>query len=167
MAGSIIDNAKGPVSADDVLIEAGSHVLCGALGGGIVGVLGKFTGSFFAPGLVNGAGGFMAFAGVGALAALLRWIPELLTNQYIENNAFLKEHPHLQSIIKESSKLAYWSASIAASAALVGSPVGPSLVCMTLLPLIGWAVDLITDVINALIEQKNFALEVEPVQNAY
>ncbi|MFJ1268890.1 hypothetical protein ACD661_10010 [Legionella lytica] len=162
MADSIIDNAKGPVRAEDVLIEAGYQAFGGALGGGIIGTLGKFTGSFFAPGLVQGAGGFMAFAGVGALAALLKWLPDLLTRHYIENNAFLKEHPHLQEMLKNCSGLAYWSASVAASAALVGSPVGPTLACMTLLPLVFSAVEAIVCVINALIEQKIAAEEESP-----
>ncbi|CAM4454812.1 MAG: hypothetical protein LEGION0403_FIIPPAGN_01265 [Legionella sp.] len=163
MPNNIIANAIGPVSAKDVLLTAGSQAIDGAIGGGVVGVLGKFTGSFFAPGLVSGAGGFIAFAGVGALAALLKWLPEVLTDRYIENNAFLHEHPHLQSIIKASSELAYGFASVAASAALVGSPIGPTLACLMLLPVVVWALRAITEVVNALIEEKNSS----PAPNHY
>ncbi|WP_133136853.1 hypothetical protein [Legionella rowbothamii] len=166
MADNIIDNATRTINAEDVLLEASTQALSGAIGGGILGIIGKYAGSFFVPELVSGAGGFSAFAGVGALAALLKWLPELLTNQYIDKNVFLKEHPHLQSIIKNSSGLAYSFASVAASAALVGSPVGPTLACMMLLPMICWALNVIRDVMNPLIEEKHFSSEATSVPSS-
>lgn len=135
----------------EVFARTCSEAGVGAVYGGIGGVISKYAYSFFSPEMVNNAGSCLSFAGVGALAALLKWIPQLLTKDYLNNNDYLAEHINLKSFIEKSLNLTYSFAAVAASAALIGSPVGPTVACMMLLPTIAWVLTSLNDGLSAYI----------------
>ncbi|CAM4454768.1 MAG: hypothetical protein LEGION0403_FIIPPAGN_01264 [Legionella sp.] len=123
----------------------------GAVFGGLAGVVSQYAYSFFSPELVSHAGDVLSFAGVGALAALLKWLPQLLTKDYLNDNDYLAAHPHLKSFIENSLNLAYSFAAVAASAALIGSPVGPTVACMMLVPAINWVLICLNEVLSVCV----------------
>ncbi|MDR3501016.1 MAG: hypothetical protein P4L79_00360 [Legionella sp.] len=127
--------------------EVGVGAVCGGLGG----VVSQYAYSFFSPEMVSNAGGFLSFAGVGALAAILKWIPQLLTKDYLNNHNYLAEHINLKSFIENSLNLVYSCAAVAASAALIGSPVGPTVACLMLFPTITWVLTSLSDGLSACI----------------
>lgn len=135
----------------EVFARACAEAGMGAVYSGISGVVSKYAYSFFRPEMVSNAGGFLSFAGVGALAALLKWIPQLLTKDYLNNNDYLAEHTNLKSFIEKSLNLAYTFAAVAASAALIGSPVAPTLACTMLLPTVTWVLTSLNDGLSACI----------------
>ncbi|WP_133136852.1 hypothetical protein [Legionella rowbothamii] len=135
----------------EIFAQMCSEAGVGAVYGGVGGVVSKYVYSFFSPEMVSNAGNFLSFAGVGALAALLKWVPQLLTKDYLNNNDYLAEHTILKSFIENSLKLAYSFAAVAASAALIGCPVGPTVACMMLLPTITWVLTCLNDGLSACI----------------
>ncbi len=123
----------------------------GGVFGGVGGIVSKYAYSFFKPEIIISASDFAVFAGVGALAALLKWIPQLLTKDYLNNNDYLETHLNLKSFIEHSLNLAYSFAAVAASAVLIGSPVGPTVACMMLIPTITWVLSTLNYGLSACI----------------
>lgn len=135
----------------EVFGRASGNVGLGAVFGGLSGLVSQYAYSFFSPELVSNAGGFLVFSGVGALAALLKWIPQLVTKDYLNDNDYLAEHINLKSFIENSLNLLYSFAAAAASAALIGSPVAPTVACMMLIPTIIWVLTSLNNVLSACI----------------
>ncbi|MFJ1268889.1 hypothetical protein ACD661_10005 [Legionella lytica] len=135
----------------EIFGRASGEAGLGAVFGGLGGFASKYAYSFFSPELMSNAGGFLSFAGVGALAALLKWIPQLLTKDYLNDNDYLAEHINLKSFIENSLNLAYSCAAVTASAVLIGSPVAPTVACMMLIPTITWILASLNNALSACI----------------
>ena len=106
----------------------------GALSGGFTGSLGKASCSFFNSSVTSTVGGFATFAAVGAIATPLVVMSSLLVNHFIDNSDFLSRHPNAQRFMKDTSTLLLELAAVAAAAAMLGTPVGATVLCMMVIP---------------------------------
>lgn len=105
-----------------------------ALSNGITGTIGKYAYSFFNPAATQAMGGFGTFAGIGALAFPLAYIPTLISNHFLDKSSFLTEHSELKSFLKSSLGFVYSLAATAVAAAIIGSPIGTSVICTMVIP---------------------------------
>lgn len=117
------------------------------IGFGILGDFSKWGCSFFNPSFASTCGSFSTFLGVGALAAPLIIIPALITDHLLEKSPFLQRHLFMKRFLESSLGIIYAIGAVAVSAALIGSPIIPTMVPMLLLPVMLWA---LINVVNAV-----------------
>ena len=132
-----------------VLVGAAFSVPCGALFGGIMGSFGKAAVSLFNPAVANAAGTFVSFAGMGAIAAPLIIIPRLITDHFLNKSAYLASNPNLKSFLQDTTTLLLNLAAVATAAAIIGSPIGPAVLCMMIIPAAIYLLSTICNVVNA------------------
>lgn len=121
----------------------------GALGGGILGSLGKALFSFFDAPLASTVGDFGTFAGIGAIAYPLKLLPSLLVNHLIDNSAFLARNPNVKAFVSETSSLLLSLAAVTAAAALLGTPLAATVISMMVIPAALYVLSTVCSVINA------------------
>jgi len=137
-----------PLTSSDVIAESIVAMPVGALLGGISGVLGRGTISFFNPVLASAAGTFSTFAGVGLIALPLTVIPNYITNRLLSNSDFLKKHPKLAAFVADTSDFLITLGAVAAGTALVSSTFTATLLAVMLIPAVMYALNTICNVIN-------------------
>lgn len=108
----------------------------GALVGGVNGIVGKFSLSFFNPSLASAAGTLGTFADVGALSFSFFFIPHLLKEHYFDNSGVLEEEPILKAILKDITGLFLQVSSVVLAALILGlPPLGATVIASVILPL--------------------------------
>lgn len=145
---------KPKVTTSHIAGVALCEAAAGAALGGISGLFGKLGLSIFNPTLASAAGSFLTFATVGAIAAPLVILPTILSDCLIENMAFLEKRPNAKEFIKDTSKLLLQIAAIAAAAAILSTPIGPTVICMMVIPVIYYVLKSICNLVNALNENE-------------
>lgn len=138
--------AKKKLSSLELLLSfsAGGVVV------GINGWIGKDAYSFFNPVAAQSVGGFGSLVGMGLLVYPLAIIPTLVTRTMLDKSAYFKNYPLLKEFIKDSLSLAYCLAAVAATAAIVGNPIGASLVCYSIVPAILTVLNTLANVIGVV-----------------
>ena len=140
------------VSSDDGDIAA--TLIVGAAGGvlvgGALGSLGKWTLAFFNPGFSN-VSNFATFTGVGAIAFPLVTLSTLFSNHYMNKSEYLKSYPNLHSFLINAIDLVVALAAVTAAAAIVGSPIIPTVACTMLIPTIAYVLGMIACGVNAFL----------------
>lgn len=127
-----------------------SSIFSAAIAGGIVGVAGGWTLSFFRPDIASSAPGFYAAAGMGAIAFPLAIIPRLLINRLARDNAFFKDHPTLKEIFKDTASMLVATAGFVGAAMLTGAEILPTVASFMIIPTIFYALRMLTHAINSI-----------------
>lgn len=137
------------LTTTDIILTGAVVAPIGALVGGISGGLGKCAVSFFNPAMASAAGSFLTFAAVGAIAAPLMILPKLITDYLINKSHFLNKHQNLKEFLENTSTFLLTLGAVAASAAILGTPIGPTIICMMVIPAVLYAINAICSAINA------------------
>jgi hypothetical protein len=142
-------NNEEALTPGELIIAGGILAPLGALFGGINGILGRYSLSFFNPVLASAAGTFGTFAAMGAIAAPLMIVPKHLTEHFLNKNEYLKEHPNLQGLLLDTNKLLLSMGAVTTAALLLGlPPLGASVIAMMIIPAIVFALSSICRLVN-------------------
>ncbi|MBA2649850.1 MAG: hypothetical protein H0U75_09715 [Legionella sp.] len=144
------DERNSGIRKSQVIKKAGALAVGGALLGGVSGLSGKMGLSFFESNIGHAAGPFLTFAKVGAIAACISFIPTIGINLAIDNIYSLEERPNLKEFLKDTANFAIQIGAIAAAAALLSTPIGPTVICMLVIPALFYFVKSICNIINAV-----------------
>jgi hypothetical protein len=145
-----MSNRYTKVNPATIVVNGAIEAGCGAVLGGLSGLIGQYGVSFFSSVVANAAGSFGTFAALGAIAAPLVFLPQLLANYAIENNDYLNKHPYFKDFLKDTSRLVLQIGAVAAAAAMLSTPIGPTVICMMVIPAIYYLLSSICNAINAL-----------------
>ena len=143
------NDSTTPFTPGAILVNAALEIPAGALVGGIQGSLGKALFSFFNAPLASTVGGFGTFAGIGAIAYPLIFLPKLLADHLIDNSAFLARNPNFKAFVSETSSLLVSLGAVTAAAALLGTPLAPTVISMMVIPAVLYVLSTVCNVINA------------------
>lgn len=130
----------------DVVCYGMLFIPVGAAAGGIFGTLGKWGLSIFNS-KPNSFADIAHFAKLGAIAAPLTILPDLLSNYLLDHNSFLEQHPQLKELSKESIRLLFYLNAVVISARLLNEPIGTTVVETMVIPL---SVSLLKGLISSL-----------------
>lgn len=157
-----INHHERLTKAQVVKRAAGEAIIGGALGG-VCGLFGKWGLSFFNPAMTSVVGSVGTLVATGAIAAPLIFIPTIITDCLIENSEALKQSPHTKEFLKDTARLLLQIAGVAAAAAILSTPIGPTVVCMMVIPAIYYALKSICNVVNSMYESEPAAPELPGV----
>lgn len=147
------NNRNNKLTSRDVIGYSLLAAPAGALVSGISGSLGKWGLSLFNPSIVSSAGGLATFAGIGAIAAPLLILPKLLIDHFVINKSvFLELNPNLKEFVQDTSDLLLTLGAVTAAAAMLGSPLGVTVLCLMVVPAILYVLNTIVNAVNALQE---------------
>ena len=132
----------------------------GALGGGTVGCFGKWSLSFFNPG-ISSVGNFGTFAGVGAIAFPVVRLTNVISKHYMDKSEYLNAHPNFKSFLANAIDLVVRLAAVTAATAIVGSPIIPTVACIMLIPAIIDVLGMIASGVNAFLAANKESKSVE------
>lgn len=120
-----------------------------ALFGGLEGVIGRSTISFFNPVIASTAGSFGTFAVMGALTFPLAILPSLLVDHAFKNSTFLNNYPKTKEFLHDSATLLINFAAVSTAALIIGlPPFGITVLCMMVVPTVIFALKQICNVVN-------------------
>jgi hypothetical protein len=140
---------KNRLTPGGIIVAGAISAPFGALAGGIFGSLGQYAVSFFNPAMASVAGSFATFAGIGAIAAPLIIIPRILLDHVLNRSAFLAQRPNFKEFIQDTTSLLLNLAVVATAAAIIGSPIGPTILCMMIIPAAIYLLSTLCRAINA------------------
>lgn len=138
------------VTKTQILKRAGIEAVTGAGLGGVSGFFGKAAISMFNHSAVHHVGSLTTFAAVGAIAAPLIFIPTLISDYLIEESESLRRCPNLKSFLKDTARLCLQIGAVASAAAMMSTPIGPTVLCMMIIPAIFYLVKSICNLVNAV-----------------
>ncbi len=156
---------KNPTVKDFIRAEAAA-VPIGAIHCAVFGIIGKWTYSFFNHAPVNAIANLGAFACMGAIAYPLMIIPMIFTHWLLNKSSFLNQHPRVLDFLKDCFEFAYTAAAVAASAAILGSPIGPAVLGIMIIPAMLLAFKGIVTVVEHLMEDKTNKESPQPVDSS-
>lgn len=143
-------NHPAKLTKTHIVKRAAVEAVTGAVVGGFSGLFGKFGVSIFNPAVAHAAGSFSTFAAVGAIAAPLVFIPTIISDCLIEESEFLNRSPHVKEFVKDTARLALQLGAIASAAAMLSTPIGPTIICMMVIPAIYYMLKSICNLVNAV-----------------
>jgi hypothetical protein len=139
---------KGKLTPCKIVTKGATEAAFGALLYGASGYIGRYGVSFFSPSVACAVGSFATFAALGAVAAPLMLLPKLLTDLLIERSDYLNRNPHLKVFVIDTTRLLLQIAAVAAAAAILTTPIGPTIICMMVIPAIYYVLKTICDLVN-------------------
>lgn len=120
-----------------------------AVFGGINGMIGRSSISFFNPIIASTAGSFGTFAVMGALTLPLVILPSILIDHAFKNSTFLSNYPKTKDFLHDSATLLTNFAAISTAALVMGlPPFGITVLCMMVVPTLLFVLKQICNVVH-------------------
>lgn len=138
--------------------NAASEIRRGAIVGLVIGCHGSYLVSFFNESLATIiSANFLRLCGIGAISFPLSYLSESLTTHFFLENEFMKQYPNLKTFIEKTNSLLFQLCATTVAAAMLGAPLGVTVISMTIIPTIVYVIEVISTAFKALLGENQIS----------